>query len=81
MGHGRQFETPCELLIPDHKLEQGSPISRHKAERKSVDTYLIWLHELTVIIRVHKAAHALALDEYRGTFTLTLWYHKGLHEG
>ncbi|KAK6521773.1 hypothetical protein TWF506_001977 [Arthrobotrys conoides] len=39
--------------------------------------YQFWDTELHP--NIEKAAHALALDEYRGPFTPTLWYHK--HQG
>ncbi|KAF3936131.1 hypothetical protein ABW19_dt0200536 [Dactylella cylindrospora] len=59
------WDTVGALGIPD------SMLSRATDWNKSYQFYDTELHP-----RIEKAAHALALDEYRGTFSPTLWYHK-----
>lgn len=40
--------------------------------------HMLYISELTSIAGIQRAAQALALDEYRGTFSPTLWFHQGI---
>ncbi|KAK6349516.1 hypothetical protein TWF696_005800 [Orbilia brochopaga] len=59
------WDTVGALGIPDSYL---SRLTNWNSEYQFYDTEL---HP-----HIEKAAHALALDEYRGPFSPTLWYHK-----
>ncbi|OWY46797.1 DUF2235-like protein [Alternaria alternata] len=59
------WDTVGALGLPDNFVSKFYDFNRN-----------LKFHDTELSDKIRKAAHALALDEYRGTFGPTMWYHR-----